>query len=288
MLHWFKTKAQQPRSLADADRAIKARPVEVALWVAMAAAWTTGWCWLSVLVAERFAPVLVLPIVSGLVLGGGLVAAMRIARLASRRWLLAGALVLSLVLAVGQHYVWYLATQKQIEQSYATQLSGNKFGAMVANIPALHPSFVEFLHATAERGRSWFRGTLHGRWVWASWGLDAALQLLAACGVVWFAARTLYCPHCRSWYRMVRRGTLDRRQAAVLNELCGAAVAEGSEFQLLHCPSACGQPRLEWFAVSPRGRGAVWLDQAAYRRLFDLGILQAGPQAAQAAAEGRP
>ncbi|HEY5313691.1 MAG TPA: hypothetical protein VIK18_14280 [Pirellulales bacterium] len=253
-------------------------------WLVVAAAWTAAWCWASVLLAERFAPVIVLPLLTGLVLGAGFVLAMRPSGLASRPWLLGGTLVLSLALAAGQHLVWYRITQDKIEQGYSAKLSGNKLSGLVAAIPELHPSFEDFLRTTAARGRAWFTLRLHGGWVWASWVLDAALQAVAAVGLVWFAARQPYCPRCRSWYRTVRSGDLAAPQAAGLAVLYGCETSPPERYRLLHCQSGCGPLRLELIGATSAGHRSVWLDDATRRTVLELLGEPAAPSVAPNAA----
>jgi hypothetical protein len=250
---------------------VNARPAEVALWLAISLAWAAAWCWASVLIAGRFAPVLVFPLLAGFVLGAGCVMGMRLAGLGSRRWLLSGTLVLSLALAAGQHYVWYRITQARIETEYSSKLSGNSLGGLTAAIPDLHSSFGTFLQATARRGRAWFGLTLHGGWVWASWALDAALEAASAVGLMVFATRQPYCSRCRSWYRSVRRGKLDAEPAAALARLCGCqGLPSVNRYKLLHCQSGCGPARLELAGSTPQAHCVAWLDEAARRRALEL------------------
>lgn len=265
------------------------RAVELLAWLAMAIAWTGIWCWLSVLVAERFAPVVVLPLLAGLVLGAGYVMAMRLAGLASRTWLMTGTCVLSLALAAGQHYIWYRITQTAMEQGYSAKLSGNNMGALAASIPDLHPSFVGFLQATAARGRAWAGLRLHGGWVWASWVLDALLQSAAAMVLVWIAAGQAYCCGCRSWYRVVRQGKLDPSQAAALATLCEFQTAKPSlpdEYRLLHCRSGCGPVRLDLVEPDAGLCCSKWFDSADRRRVFE--VLEASPDRTLNAIERPP
>ncbi|HEX3654721.1 MAG TPA: hypothetical protein VHV55_02890 [Pirellulales bacterium] len=270
MIRWFKAKACSQDRAEPSRPVIRARPFEIVVWLVIAAAWTAIWCWASVLLAERFAPVIVLPLLTGLVLGAGCVLAMRPAGLASRPWLLGGTLVLSLALAAGQHFVWYHITQAKIEEGYTAKLSGNQLSGMVAAIPELHPSFEEFLRSTADRGRAWFTLRLHGGWVWASWALDAALQSAAAVGLVWFAARQAYCPRCRSWYRPVRSGKLTAQQATALAALYGCESSPPDQYRLMHCQSGCGPMRLEMLGTTSAGHRSAWLDDDTRHRVLEL------------------
>ena len=271
MIHFFKSKMPAPDAQKGAPPPTAARLAEIAIWLAIALVWTGAWCWVSVLIAGLFAPVLVFPLLTGLVLGAGCAVAMRLAGLGSRRWLLAGTLALSLALAAGQHYIWYRITEAQIEQGYSSKLSGNKLSGLSAAIPDLHPSFDAFLQATAARGRAWFGLRLHGGWVWASWALDAALESAAAVGLIWLVSRQPYCSRCRSWYRPVRRGKLNAKQAVELSRLCGCQGSSLSgQYRLLHCQSGCGPARLELVGATAQAGCEAWLDESARRRVLEL------------------
>ena len=146
-------------------------------------------------------PLLLFPILVGVVLGALNVGLMRSMQMGNRTTAILG-VVLSAALAVlGQHYLDY------------RRAVSDRMGAMPPNVSpfvarelASPPGFADYMRQEAARGRPVMKWTLQGWAAWLSWAIDGVLTLAAAVAMVAPATRLPYCRACRSWYRTIRGG----------------------------------------------------------------------------------
>lgn len=229
-----------------------------------------------------FAPLILFPLLVGIVLGAVLVALLRTTQAAHRATLIVGTLLAVTAATAGQHYAAY--------RVWVHRLDAKSGLARVAFADQLPNSFPEFLRWEARRGRTLLNGRLwpglvaRDGWAWASWGADALLALLGTLAMVLPALALPYCRHCRSWYHTTRSGRLKRPFAQRLAELFQLAVPERVKrirYRLLGCEGGCeplglelhwrrrgadGRPPLVW--LTDRGRDEVQrvLDEARTSR----------------------
>ena len=169
--------ATQQAALEVAVQASQVRPRWPA-WLAIQPLAVAVVAFAAVAVQERFAPLLLWPILLGGALGifaAKSAAACRV-RKAAAIVVLAGVAGASLVPAM--HVIGWL----QFRASYNRQISGDPRLALVrsASDSLSPPDLAAYLQRQAERGRNWIGGQQTGTVVWWSWGLDALLAASAS------------------------------------------------------------------------------------------------------------
>jgi hypothetical protein len=131
----------------------------------------------AVAVQDRFAPLLLGPILIGVALGwiAAKSAAACWVRNATAIVVLAGVAGASLVPAM--HVIGWL----QFRANYNRPVSGDPRLALVRSLTdtGQPPDLLTFLQVQARRGRHWIGGRQTGAVVWWSWGLDAVLAASA-------------------------------------------------------------------------------------------------------------
>jgi hypothetical protein len=243
----------------------------VCLVQALAVAW--GAC--RVQVDLGFAPLIVLPVLAGLVLGVTGVGLLRLLQMGSRPVAVIGVLLSVSTATVAQHYLLYRDHCRAVEEKiYQLQQSGAA--------PALRaimggqlsrPGFVEYLDRQAEAGRPLVGGyTATGAGAWLSWAADAVLMLAATLIVVLPAVKQPYCPKCRTWFRAVRSDRLDEATGRRIAQVAGLDVPPSSAMvrcRLFNCMGGCGPTGVELDWQGARARG-VWVDKPTRERVTDL------------------
>ncbi len=247
------------------------------MWIAacLGVAVLVGWA--SMTIESLFAPLLFFPLLVGVFFGGLALGLLRQCNVGSRAVVTAVLVVGGGVLVVTQHYAHY---HQALEEDAALEARLEPWrGAFPEGLPErLEPQrgFFNFLVQQAAAGRPYLYGcTARGVWAWASWGLDAAILIAAALGVVLPALGQPYCTECRHWYRTTRSQRLDREQAQRLAALAGAevpAVVQSVRVRLLNCQGGCGPTGLVLTARRPEGvfAASAWLDAAARRRAAEI------------------
>jgi len=219
-------------------------------------------------VEPHFAPWLLFPVLVGLVLGATLVALVRIIEIGNRFTAVLMAVVAAFAAVGGQHYLAYREACQVARQQAAEVQKAQKLASLFAAGRAPEPpdSLWEFLRWEAARGRTIGALVARDAWVWLSWGLDAALLLGAALGLVLPALRQPYCDHCRSWYRTTRGGSLSGETSQELLAVLGLPVPEdlrSAQYRLVACRGGCGATGFEMrpdAASRPCRPIRVWLD----------------------------
>lgn len=159
-------------------------------WLAGCTVHAVAVAWIASSVERTTAPFLVFPLAVGVALGVGVVALARWCQIASRRTLLQGVLLATVVVVVGQHYFSYRHAQKDLQDAAQRRAAAlAKFPGLAAQLSPPPPqTFLSFLSATAARGRALPAGVAIGIGVWLSWLFDGLLVAAGAATVAWFAS----------------------------------------------------------------------------------------------------
>ena len=213
--------------------------------------------WGAVTVQGFFAPLVLFPLIVGVLLGAMLVGLLRAAQVGNRPTLWTGAILAAAVAVAGQHYLSYRDAVHRYEKEdaelvhKARTLFPDQFKDRVPEPPS---SFAEYMRRQAKDGRPLFRargGTpvnASGLAAWASWTLDALLGLIAAVAVMIPALRQPFCNRCGTWYRTVRAGriapALAQRVAETAALILGQQV-KSARYRISNCSAGCGPTRLE-------------------------------------------
>jgi len=169
--------ATQQAALEVAGQTSQVRPRWLA-WLAIQPLAAIVVAFSAVAVQDRFAPLLLGPILLGAMLGlfaAKSAAACRVRKVAAIV-ALAGVVGASLVPAM--HVIGWL----QFRENYNRQSSGDPRLALVRSLTdnAQPPDLPTFLHVQARHGRHWIGGRQTGAVVWWSWGLDVVLAAAAS------------------------------------------------------------------------------------------------------------
>jgi len=222
-------------------------------WFAAAAAIAVGLGLASALAQQYFAPLGLYPVLVGLVLGAGLVAALRLTQFGSRRCAMVGAAVATAVLIIAQFYGSYRLYVAAVEA---------KAPAGVGRLPLdrLQPpdSLWAYLRQQAQYGRPLFAGiTARDGWAWATWVGDWALAAAAAMVAVRQGFRRPWCARCHKWYRAVGEGQLSRETTGQIGKLAEVALPKtGGRYRVWSCPTAGHGTAIEIAWTQPATRPA--------------------------------
>jgi hypothetical protein len=231
-----------------------------------------------------FAPLVIFPLLVGVVLGAVLVLLVRVGQVGHRPTIVLGTVLAALVAVVGQHYFAY-QTARQTVRPPDSPIEKAK-AAMPDLADRLSPpqSFGEFMRRQAMQGRPVFRlFDAQGGGAWALWAVEGFLTLAATLGVMIPAMRLPYCSRCRSWYRATRTA---RFPAAVIRRIAKVLDVETSErirsgrCRLATCASGCGPTACELTWEDLDGETFfvhAWLDPAGRSevvRIFDEALCE--------------
>jgi len=207
-----------------------------------------------------FAPVVLFPLLVGLILGAMLVGLTRTVQWAHRPTIWIAVVLAAAVAVAGQHYLAYRAARAAALADFEKLLEAQSaFPEQVrGRLPHVPQDPLDYMQREATRGRP-LLGQYRARgWpAWLSWGFDGLLVLAAAVLVVLPAVGQPYCNRCLSWYCTVRSGRLDGLCARRLAKAAGAEApprldeARSARYRLLSCRSGCG----------PTGFELVWEDR---------------------------
>lgn len=242
-------------------------PGSVALGLAVA--------WIAMVIQVYFAPLVIFPLLVGVVLGGMMVGLVRLAHLGHRPTIVTGAVLAVLVAVVGQHYFGFRQALAHIDKKALL------LRATVPELPkaeqAVPPEeFLDYLQWRACRGRPVGQWVAHDGWAWFSWCVDVLLTAAATLVLVVTSARLPYCNGCRSWYQTIRSGRLDESVAHRLADLLAIAIPaeiRGIHYRLIACQSGCSPAGLSLFWEQTDKDGASgphWLDPAQQRQVIEV------------------
>jgi hypothetical protein len=203
--------------------------------------------WAAHVVQGYFAPIVLFPLLLGIVAGMAIVGLVRLAQIGNRPTILLATLLGAGLAAAGEHYFTYLSAYYWPQPTAETTSAGGQ--DLTAVIRQIAPSFTEYMHAQATRGRPLLFGFVaHGWGTWLSWAVDGLLVVAAAMAVAISSMRVPYCDHCGSWYRTIRSGRIDAITARRLAALVGAEEIDhprSQRYRLSACLGGCGPTRLE-------------------------------------------
>jgi hypothetical protein len=223
--------------------------------------------WVSVSIERYRAPLLLFPLLMGLVLGATLVGMSRVCQVGNRFTVLLGVVLAALAAVIGQHYVGYRDARRQAqEDAQSYRLARLAFGDVVLGETPVPPAgFLDFLRWRAARGFHVVGYQARGAVVWVIWVADALLAVAAAVTVVLPALNKPYCDRCRSWFRTIRRGPLDPATAGKLAGLVDEDLPDevaSTRYRIFACNGGCGPTGLELRWVGPGGESCstrAWL-----------------------------
>jgi len=229
--------------------------------------------WLAVQVQPYFSPLVVFPLLLGLLLALALISGLRVCSLAHTPTVYAGAVLAIALVVGGQHYWSYRAARdaravKQADLEKARRAFPNLADHLVAPPPE---SVIEYLRAEAAGGRELLGYRVRGTLLWCWWVVESILVLISAILPIAWALKRPYCVRCRSWFRGSRSGRVSAATASELANRYGLPVPKSpsaAAYRLLTCRSGCGPSLLELSWELGRGTGNAWLN-AEGRRAVD-------------------
>ncbi|MEN6450910.1 MAG: hypothetical protein ABFC96_10495 [Thermoguttaceae bacterium] len=240
------------------------------LWLAVVVAPAVGLIWARVgqVVQPHFAPLILFPILLGVLTGVTLIGVVRLTRMGHRPTILVSAVLAAAVAAAGQHYCGYVSRYYWQAPPVIASGTGDDLKALSQQLlRQTAPSFGQYLRAQADKGgRPLPWGYVAKGWiVWLSWAVDALLLVAGAVAVTVPAACVPYCSRCRSWYRAVRNGKIDLATADRLANLIDAeppAHPRSARYRLSACQGGCGPTRCElsWEHADGVDLARTWLD----------------------------
>jgi hypothetical protein len=233
------------------------------------------WAWAAEGAQWYFAPIVLFPILLGVVVGATVVGLVRFTQVGHRPTILLAAVLAALVAGIGPHYFSYSAAYERAGSSSGTGAASQ--ADVAALVRQMKPSFGEYLDAQARRGRPLVQGYVAKGWVaWLSWAVDALLVVAAAVAITLPALRAPYCNRCGTWYRAIRNGRIDVPTGRRLTELVRVeeiGQPRSFRYRLSACHGGCGPTRCElsWEEVG----GAlnlvqIWLDAAGRNQLVAI------------------
>jgi len=255
------------------------------IWLPVCAALGAMMAWAAVVARGYFAPLVLFPLLMGVVLGGTLVLAMRAARVGHRPTVWLGALLAAGCMIVGEHYSTFLRARHRLARE------PDKLAKLQWLAPERVPpdDFRGFMQWSAARGVSVGGSTAREGAAWLLWSIDALCMLLPALTLAAVTARLPYCNLCRCWYHTTRSGRVDRDTAARLAgliEIDADLEMQRARYRLVVCQGGCGPTGIALSWSGPLGyfaSGIQWLDEARRREvlaILDQSLLdsaEAGP-----------
>jgi len=281
------TQQGESRQIAPPDGGVEFTWRRLALWLpaCVMLGLLVGWAAMAVQTDLGFAPLLLFPLLTGLVLGATGVGLMRVLGVGNRRTILLGIVLASGVAVAAEHYIGYRTARRAIrEDDPKIQTAKAAFGDQLkGRIPVVPEGLIDFLDQQAAVGRP-LLGEYVARGVaaWLTWAADGLLMLATALVLAICAMRQPYCRRCGSWYRTTRSGPITARAARQLAQLGAVSIpdeAQSARFRLLACGRGCSPTGLELCWDDPhRGPSSeqAWLDHGgrvqATRILDELGV----------------
>lgn len=235
------------------------------VWLLPCLMWTLLVTWFAAQARQiGYAPPVLFGIVTGVILGLGIVACLRIS------WMIhfwTGVLATCSMVAIcnaGQAYVIYfqdfgleVLEEQTSEPIVVEQAPKNK---------KTPPTFSDFI-----------RGKVHTHL--ARWTFDSMLILATTLLVVVPTLKQPSCEHCSSWYRTQCAGAVDGETAQAIARVAGIVLPGeplSAQYRILACREECGPPGLELFWDSEtesgtrKGRYRIWIDKSKRRRILRL------------------
>jgi hypothetical protein len=235
--------------------------------------------WAAVDAQLFFAPLLLFPLLMGILLGVLLVLLMRMARIGHRPTIVAGTILAAGWAAVGMHYLSYLSHSWEFAAESADLEKARQFLPRDAarRLPTPPRNFFEYMRQSADEGREIFSAySLHEGYVWLLWIVEAAVLTGGALIVVIPALLLPFCRRCHSWYRTIRSV---RCPPVVVGRLAGELHVEiparlrSGRCRLLACLGGCGPTRCELAWEDHEGQASfarAWLHHAQRNHVMQI------------------
>ena len=233
-------------------------------WLVPCLVWTLVVTWFAAQARQiGYAPPVLFAIATGVILGLGTVACLRVSRMI-HFWI--GVLVTCAMAAAcnaGQAYVIYfqdfgLEAAQHSEDDQTIPQTGESRKAS--------PTFPDFI-----------RGKVPTHLM--RWTIDSMLILATTLLIVVPTLLQPSCERCSSWYRTRSNGSVDGEVAQAIAHVCGISLPGdplSAQYRILGCREDCGPPGLELFWLSESGSGKskgryrIWIDQAKLGRILRL------------------
>lgn len=224
--------------------------------------------WVAVIAGEYFAPLLLFPLLVGVVTGATAVGLVRLCQIGNRTTILAGTVLAALVAIAGQHYVKYRVAQQAAAKELETfQKAQSRFPDLVRGFPSPPAAnFAQYMSWQAAHGREIAYGYVARGWMaWLSWAVDGLLVLASSLALARLAVRQPYCNRCGSWYHATRAGRLRQAAARQVAEIVAIelpAEPASARYRLVACNGGCGPTGLALYWEEPGGKPAsrrIWL-----------------------------
>ena len=218
-----------------------------------------------------FAPLVIFPLLVGVVLGGLLIGLMRIGQVGHRPSIILGAILAVLVALVGQHYLCYItARETELKQTPLMDKARRAFPEIIAQHLHTPPeSFLEYMQDQANRGRPLLLDYRARGWIaWLSWVIDGLLVLSGTMAVVIPAMFLPFCGRCQTWHRAIRSAHITASAIKYIGNILGVEPVEhlkSGRCRLICCHSGCGPTGCELYWEDKSGDtffARVWLGAA--------------------------
>ena len=237
-----------------------------------------------------FAPLVIFPLLAGVILGALLIGLMRAGQVGHRPTIIFGAVLAVAIAVVGAHWFCYLSAsqnepgQPQLSDE-ARQLLPESLARRMQAPPA---NFREYMRQQADHGRPLLLGyTAHGAMAWLSWIIDGLLVLGGTAAVLIPTMLLPFCSRCQTWYRAIRSAHIPAAAIEQIGRVAGVDQLErikSGHCRLICCHSGCGPTGCELYWEDPAGEtyfARAWLD-AAQRNLvmqtLDQAVIRADSQ----------
>ncbi|MEK6236454.1 MAG: hypothetical protein N2C14_17235 [Planctomycetales bacterium] len=220
--------------------------------------------WLSVLVQMRFAPLLLLSLLTGLACGSAFAWLLRRLGVPFRKLVVAGTVAASLTTVFSQHYFSYRENVASLQKALDRELSKSP-GALM--IPRMLPdNFFDYMTDQALQGRRVAGVRLKSGGVWTLWIVEGLLLIAGSLAVVVPTRRQWYCPDCRSWFRETSEGALPSALASEFANHCDLPQGKNIRFRYRLLSCRCGSAtglEIAWDrdrrAATKPGTALLWL-----------------------------
>ena len=233
------------------------------------------WARIAEVAEFYYAPILLFPILLGILIGLSIVGLVRFAQIGHRPTIVLAAIVAATVAGVGQHYLGYLNAYRGPKPSVGTSTATDQ--NLSTLVRRMTPHFGQYMQAQARRGRPIVADRVaRGPIVWLTWTIDLLLVAATAVAVTVPAMCAPYCNRCGTWYRTVRGGKIDVPTAMGIGELAGVDEIDhlrSPRYRLSACQGGCGPTRCELSWEETDGSIALaraWLDPEVRNRVVAI------------------
>ncbi len=216
-----------------------------------------------------FAPLVIFPILAGVMLGGLLTGLMRAGQIGHRPTIILGAILAVAIAVIGSHYFCYLsAGESELRQPQLADKARQVLPELLAQRLQTPPaSFLEYMRQQADRGRPLLLGYIARGWMaWLSWIIDGLLVLAGSAAVLIPTMFLPFCSRCQTWYRAIRSAHVPTSAIKQIGRIAGVDPVEhlkSGRCRLICCQSGCGRTGCELYWEDTGGDtffARVWLD----------------------------